>query len=63
LYASPVIIRVMKSRRIRWAIHIARMEEINACNILVGKPERKRLHGRLRCRQENNIRVNLREIG
>jgi hypothetical protein len=53
----------MKSRRIRWAIHIARMEEINACNILVGKPERKRLHGRLRCRQENNIRVNLREIG
>jgi hypothetical protein len=40
LYASPNIIRVMKSRRISWAVHVTRMEEMrNACNVFVIKPE------------------------
>jgi hypothetical protein len=42
-YASPNIIKVIKSRRMRWAEHVARMEETrNTRKILVGKPERKR---------------------
>jgi hypothetical protein len=42
LYSSPNIIRIIKSRRMRWAGHVARMEETrNAYRILVGKPERK----------------------
>jgi hypothetical protein len=47
LYSSPTIIRVIKSRRMRWAGHVARMgERRNAYRILVGKPEAKRLLGR-----------------
>jgi hypothetical protein len=43
LYSSPDIIRQIKSRRMRWAGHVARMgEEINVYRVLVGKPERKR---------------------
>jgi hypothetical protein len=43
LYTSPDIIRVIKSRRIRWAEHVARMGEMkNVYRILVGKPERRR---------------------
>jgi hypothetical protein len=43
LYSSPSIIRMIKSRRMRWAGHVARMDEKrNADRILVGKPERKR---------------------
>jgi hypothetical protein len=43
LYASPNIIQVIKSRRMRWMGHVACMEKMgNACNILVGKPEGKR---------------------
>jgi hypothetical protein len=42
LYSSPHLIRMIKSRRMRWVGHVARMEEKrNACRILVGKPERK----------------------
>jgi hypothetical protein len=42
LYSSPNIIRMMKSRRMRWAGHVARMgAKRNACRILVGKPEEK----------------------
>jgi hypothetical protein len=41
LYSSPIIIRMIKSRRIRWAGHLARMGETNAYRILVGKPEGK----------------------
>jgi hypothetical protein len=42
LYSSPSIIRVIKSRRMRWARHVARMvEKRNACRIFVGKPEGK----------------------
>jgi hypothetical protein len=48
-------------RRIRWAGNIARMGEINACNILVGKPEGKRPFGKPRSRWENNTRMDLRE--
>jgi hypothetical protein len=64
LYCSPSIIRIMKSRRIKWAGHVARMgEKKNAYRILVGKPEGKRPLGRRRRRWEDNIRMDLREIG
>jgi hypothetical protein len=47
LYSSPSIIRMIKSRRMRWAGHVARMgEKRNAYWRLVGKPERKRVLGR-----------------
>ena len=50
LYRSPNIVRVIKSRRLRWAGHIARMEEgRSAYKILRGKPTRKRPLGRPRC--------------
>jgi hypothetical protein len=51
LYSLPIIIRIIKSRRMRWAGHIARMgEKRNAYRLLVGKPEGKRLLRRPRCR-------------
>jgi hypothetical protein len=47
LYSSPSIIRIIKSRRMRWAGHVARMGEgRNVYRLLVGKPERKRPLGR-----------------
>jgi hypothetical protein len=64
LYCSPSIIRIIKSRRIIWVGHVARMgEKRNAYRILVGKPEGKRPLGRTRRRWEDNIRMDLREIG
>jgi hypothetical protein len=64
LYSSPDIIRQVKSRRMRWAEHVARMrEERNVYKVLMGKPEGKRPLGRLRCRWEYGIRMDLREIG
>jgi hypothetical protein len=64
LYSSPSIIRIIKSRRMRWAGHVARKgEKRNACRLLVGKPERKRPLGRPRCRGVDNIRMHLREVG
>jgi hypothetical protein len=64
LYCSPSIIRIIKSRKMRWTGHVARMgEKGNAYRILVGKPEVKRALGRPRRRWENNIRMDLREIG
>jgi hypothetical protein len=63
LYSSPSIIRMIKSRRMRWAGQVARMGKRNAYRILVGMPEGKRPLGRLRCRWVDNIKMDLREIG
>jgi hypothetical protein len=64
LYSSPDIIRQVKSRRMRWAGHVARMrEERKVYKVLVGKPEGKRPLGRPRRRREDGIRKDLREIG
>jgi hypothetical protein len=53
-----------KPRRMRWAGHIARMgEKRNACRVLVGKPEGKKLLERPKRRREDNIKMDLREIG
>ena len=64
LYRSPNIVRVIKSRRLRWVGHVARMEEgRSAFKILTGKPTGKRPLGRPRRRWEDNIRMNLEEVG
>jgi transcription termination factor 2 len=65
LYSSPNIIRMIKSRRMRWAGHVARMGETRSANrILVGKPEGKRPLGRpRRSRYVDNIKMNFGEIG
>jgi hypothetical protein len=64
LYSSPNIVRVIKSRRMMWAGHVARMGEgIGAYRVLVGKPEGKRPLGRPRRRWEDNIKMDLGEIG
>ncbi|KAJ4449139.1 hypothetical protein ANN_00534 [Periplaneta americana] len=64
LYSSPDIIRNIKSRRLRWAGHVARMgESRNAYRVLVGRPEGKRPLGRPRRRWEDNIIMDLREVG
>jgi hypothetical protein len=56
LYSSPNIIRMIKSRRMRWTGHVARMaEKWNAYRNLVGTPEGKKLLGRTRRRWEDNI--------
>ena len=58
LYSSLNIVRVIKSRRMRWAGHVARMgEERAVCRVLVGKPEGRRPLGR------PNIRIDLQEVG
>ena len=64
LYPSPNIVRVIKSRRMRWARHVARMgEEIGVYRVLVGKSEGKRPLGRPRRRWVDNIRTDLQEMG
>jgi hypothetical protein len=64
LYSSRNIVRVMKSRRMRWAGHVARMGERRAVyRVLVGRPEGKRPLGRPRCRWEDNIKIDLRALG
>jgi hypothetical protein len=63
LYSSPYIVRVIKSRRIRWAGHVARMREGRGFyRVLVGRPEGKRPLGRPRRRWEDNIKMDLSEI-
>jgi hypothetical protein len=64
LYSSPNIIRVIKSRRMRWAGHVASVgEKKDAYRILVGKPEGRRPLGRPRRRCEDNIKMHLQEVG
>jgi hypothetical protein len=64
LYSSPSIIRIIKSRGMRWAGHVSRMgEKRNVCRLLVGKPEGKRPLGRPRRRWIDNIKMDLFEIG
>ena len=56
--------RVIKLRRMRWAWHVAQMEEGRGVHkVLVGKPEGKRALGRPRCRWEDNIKMDLQELG
>jgi hypothetical protein len=63
LYSSPNIVRMIKSRRMRWAGHVARMGEGGSVyRVLVGRPEGKRPLGRPRRRWEDNIKLDLREI-
>ena len=58
------IVRVVKSRRMRWAGHVARMGENRVVQrVLVGKPEGKRPLGRPRRRWEDNIKIDLQEVG
>jgi hypothetical protein len=64
LYFSPNIIWVIKSRRPRWAGHVASMEERRgAYRSLVGKPEGRRPLGRPRHRWEDNMKMDLQEVG
>jgi hypothetical protein len=63
LYSSPNIVRVIKSRRMSWAGHVARMgESVGVYRVLMGKPEGKRPLGRPRRRLEDNIKMNLKEV-
>jgi hypothetical protein len=62
LYSSSSIIRVIKTRRMRWAGNVARMGEVRgAYNILVGKPEGRRPLGRPKHRWDDNIKMDLGE--
>jgi hypothetical protein len=64
LYSSPNIVRVIKSQRMRWAGYVTHMgEEKSVYGILVGRPEGKKPLGRPRRRWEDNIKMDLREIG
>ncbi|KAJ4437318.1 hypothetical protein ANN_17456 [Periplaneta americana] len=64
LYSSRDIIRNIKSRRLRWAEHVARMDESrNAYRVLYGRPKGNRPLGRPRRRWEDNIKMDLREVG
>ena len=63
-YFSPSIVLVMKSRRMRWVGHTARMgERRDVYRVLVGKPEGKNPLGRPRRRWEDNIKIDLQEMG
>ena len=63
LYSLPNIVRVVKSSRMRWAGHVARMVEDRVVHrVLVGKPEGKRPLGRPRRRWEDNIKMDLQEV-
>ena len=64
LHSSHNIVRVIKSKRLRWAGHVARMEEDRSTfKILTGKPTGKRPWGRPMRRWEDNIRMDLVELG
>jgi hypothetical protein len=64
LYSLPNIVRVVKSRRMRWTGHVARMGEGRGVRrLLMGKPEGKRPLGRPRRRWEDNIKMDFQEVG
>jgi hypothetical protein len=64
LYSSLNIVRVIKSRRMRWAGHLARMGEGRGVyRVLLGRPECRRPMGRPRSRWEDYIKMDLRELG
>jgi hypothetical protein len=64
LYSLPSIVRVVKSRRMRWAGHVARVGEGRGLHrFLMGKPEGNRSLGRPRRRLEDNIKMDLQEVG
>ena len=64
LYCSSNIVRVVKSRRMRWAEHVACMGEKRVIyRVLAGKPEGKRPLGRPRCRWGDNIKMDRQEVG
>ena len=64
VYSLPNIVRVVKSRRMRWAGHVARVgEDRGVHRVLVGKPQGKRPLGRPRRRWEDNIKMDLQEVG
>jgi hypothetical protein len=63
LYILPNIIRVIKSRRIKWAGHVACMgQRIGVCRVLMGIPEGRRPLGRRWCRWESTIKMYLQEV-
>jgi hypothetical protein len=64
LYSSPTIVRLIKSRRMRCAGYVARtVERRGVYRVLVGEAEGKRPFGRPRCSWENNIKMDLQEVG
>jgi hypothetical protein len=64
LYCSPNIVRVIKSRRMRWVGHVACLRERRGVyRVLVGKPEEKRQFGRTWCRWDCNINKELQAVG
>ena len=64
LYSSPNILRVIKSRRMRWAGHVARVGEgKDVYSVLVGQSEGKRPLGRPKRRWEDNIKMDVQEVG
>jgi hypothetical protein len=64
LYCSSSIIRVIKSRRMRWAGHVALVgKKRGVYRVLVGKPEENRPHGKLRRKWKDNIKMDLHDVG
>jgi len=64
LYSLTNTLRVIKSRRMKWAVHVAHLgEKIGVYRVLVRKPEGKRPFGRPRRRWEDNIKMDLQEVG
>ena len=62
LYSSPNIVRVIKSRRVRWVGHVVRMGEVHTA-LFWGKSEGKRPLGSTRCRWDDNIKIHFQEVG